>query len=122
MWNVENRHCENRETLRYPSGVTEDEWLLIASIIPLAKRGGRRRSVDLREVVNGVVYVLSSKSQWHHMPPDLPLASTLFGYLDLWTHQGVIDRIHHALFIDIRGSDARRGESQHKGSLKAVNP
>lgn len=117
MWNIENRHRDNRDRLRYPSDVTEDEWVLIAPLIPPAKRGGRRRSVDLREVVNGVIYVLSTRCQWRHMPANLPPASTLFGYLDLWTYQGVIDRMHHALFVDLQETS-----EQEVGRALPTNP
>ena len=59
METVENRPRYHRDRLRYPSDVTDDEWALIAPLIPPAKRGGRRRSVNVREVVNGLLYVLS---------------------------------------------------------------
>ena len=90
MWTVENRPRYNRDRLRYPSDVTDDEWALIAPLIPPAKRGGRRRSVNVREVVNGLLYVLSTGCQWRYVPKDLPARSTLFGYFDLWTYHGVI--------------------------------
>lgn len=102
MWTVENRPRYNRDGLRYPSDVTDDEWELIAPLIPPAKRGGRRRTVDVREVVNGLLYVLSTGCQWRYVPKDLPARSTLFGYFDLWTYHGVIDRIHHALYLQCR--------------------
>jgi len=102
MWTVENRPRYNRDRLRYPSDVTDDEWALIAPLIPPAKRGGRRRSVDVREVVNGLLYVLSTGCQWRYVPKGLPARSTLFGYFDLWTYHGVIDRIHHALYLQCR--------------------
>jgi len=59
--------------------VTDDEWVMIAPVIPPAKRGGRRRSVDVREVVNGLLYVLSTGCQWRYMPKDLPPKSALYG-------------------------------------------
>ena len=59
MWTAENRPRYNRDSLRYPSDLTDDEWGLIGALIPPAKRGGRRRSVDVREIVNGLLYVLS---------------------------------------------------------------
>jgi transposase len=102
MWTVENRRRYNRDRLRYPSDMTDDEWALIAPLIPPAKRGGRRRSVDVREVVNGLLYVLSTGCQWRYVPKDFPPKTTLFGYFDLWTYQGVIDRIHHALYVQCR--------------------
>ena len=91
MWTAANRPRYNRDSLRYPSDVTDDEWALIEPVIPPAKRGGRRRSVDVREVVNGLLYVLSTGCQWRYVPKDLPPKSTLYGYFDLWTYLGVID-------------------------------
>ena len=102
MWTAENRPRYNRDTLRYPSDLTDDEWALVEPLIPPAKRGGRRRSVDVREVVNGLMYVLSTGCQWRYVPKDLPPKSTLFNYFDLWTYHGVIDRIHHALYVQCR--------------------
>jgi len=55
MWTSENRAKYDRAKLRYPSDLTDAEWEPIASLIPPAKRGGRKRTVDVREVVNGLV-------------------------------------------------------------------
>ena len=60
MWTTENRSLYDRSRLRYPSDVTEAEWALIAAMIPPAKRGGNARTVDLREVVNGLLYILGT--------------------------------------------------------------
>jgi transposase len=81
---------------------------LIAPLIPPAKRGGRKRSVDVREVVNGLLYVLSTGCQWRYVPKDLSARSTLYGYFDLWTYHGVIDRIHHALYVQCRDKVERQ--------------
>ena len=99
MWTAENRDRYNRDHLRYPSDLTDEEWSLIGRLIPPAKRGGRRRSVDIREVVNGLLYILSTGCAWRYVPKDLPPKSTLFEYFDLWAYHGVIDRIHHALYV-----------------------
>ena len=64
MWTTENRARYDRGTLRYPSDLTDDEWALVKPLIPPAKRGGRKREVDEREVVNGIMYVLSTGCQW----------------------------------------------------------
>ena len=60
MWTTENRPRYNRDRLRYPSDLTDEEWALVEPLIPPAKRGGRRRTVVVREVVNGAMYVLST--------------------------------------------------------------
>ena len=102
MWTNENRGKYSRIGLRYPSDLTDAEWAHIAPLIPPAKRGGRRRRVDLRQVVNGIMYVLSTGCQWRYVPKDLPPRSTLFDYFDLWTWDGTLERIHHALYVKCR--------------------
>lgn len=102
MWTDENRARYNRDHLRYPSDVTDEEWGLIEPLIPPAKKGGGKRRVNLREVVNGLMYVLSTGCQWRAVPKDLPPRSTLFDYLDLWNYDGTIERIHHVLYVKCR--------------------
>ena len=111
MWTSENRGSCDRSKLRYPSDVTDEEWGHIASLIPPAKRGGRKRSVDVREVVNGLMYILSTGCQWRAVPKDLPPRSTLFEYFDLWDYDGTLDRIHHALYVKCREAMGREASS-----------
>ena len=82
--------------------MTDDEWQLIEPLILPAKRGGRRREVNLREVMNGVMYVLSTGCQWRAIPKDLPPRSTVFAYMDLWSYDGTLERIHHELYVKCR--------------------
>ena len=63
MWTTENRSRYERSRLRYPSDMTDAEWALIAGMIPPAKRGGNARTVKLREVVSGLLYVLGTGCQ-----------------------------------------------------------
>lgn len=72
MWTSENRTRYERDKLRYPSDLTDEEWSLIEPLIPPAKHGGRHRKVDPREIVNGLMYVLSTGCQWRYVPKDLP--------------------------------------------------
>ena len=60
------------------------------------------RTVDIREVMNGVMYVLSTGCQWRALPKDLPPKSTVHDYLILWSCDGTLDRIHHALYVECR--------------------
>ena len=64
MWNPEHRRAADRNGLRYPSDLTDAEWAIVEPMIPPAKRGGRRRSVNVREVLNGIFYVLWTGCQW----------------------------------------------------------
>ncbi len=68
MWTRENRGLYERKGARYPSDLKDEEWALIAPLIPPAKRGGRRREVDVREVMNGVLSVLETGCQWRALP------------------------------------------------------
>jgi len=107
MWTSKNRAQYDRSKLRYPSDVTDAEWEHIEPLIPPGKRGGRKRSVDVREIVNGLMYVLSTGCQWRYVPKDLPPRSTLFDYFDLWTWNGTLDRIHHTLYVKCREAMGR---------------
>ena len=74
MWTIENRRRYDRDLLLYR--LTDLEWEEIEPLIPPPKRGGGKRTVDMREVLNGVMYVLSTGCQWHYIPKDLPPRST----------------------------------------------
>ena len=102
MWTVENRTRYNRDHLRYPSDLSDEEWAVIEPLIPPGKSGGGKRRVSMREVVNGLMYVLSTGCQWRAIPKDLPPRSTVYDYFDLWTWEGTLDRIHHALYVRCR--------------------
>ena len=102
MWKPEHRRAANRRGLRYPSDLTDAEWAEIRPLIPRGKRGGGKRTVNMREVVNGVMYVLSTGCQWRYIPKDLPPRSTVNGYFALWDYDGTLDRIHHALYVKCR--------------------
>jgi transposase len=107
MWSNENRARYDRSRLRYPSDLTDAEWAHVEPLIPPAKRGGNRRRVEVREVVNGLMYVLSTGCQWRAIPRDLPPRSTLYDYFGLWGWDGTLERIHEALYVKCREAAAR---------------
>jgi len=107
MWSKENRIRYDRSGLRYPSDLTDAEWAHVEPLIPPAKRGGNRRHVAVREVVNGVMFVLSTGCQWRAIPKDLPPRSTVYDYFDLWGWDGTLERIHEALYVKCREAAAR---------------
>lgn len=132
MWTNENRATYNRDHLRYPSDVTDEEWAHVAPLIPKARRGGRKREVIEREVFNGIMYVLSTGCQWRYIPKDLPPKSTVYGYFCDWAHDGVLERIHHALYVACREKfdreasptaciiDSQSVKSAEKGGPKSI--
>ena len=68
MWTADNRPRYNRDKLRYPSDLTDAEWAHIEPLIPPGKPGGGKRRVAIREVINGVMYILSTGCQWRALP------------------------------------------------------
>jgi len=102
MWTEENRCRYERRGLRYPSDLTDEEWALLEPHIPPAKHGGRKREVDVREVMNGLLYVLETGCPWRHLPKDFPPKSTVHGYFDLWSWDGTLDHIHDVLYVALR--------------------
>ena len=108
MWTKENRGLYDRCKLRYPGGLTDGEWGLAEPLIPPGKRGGGKRTVIMREVVNGLMYILSTGCQWRAIPRDLPPRSALYGYFDLWSWDGTLDLIHHELYVKCRGAVGRQ--------------
>jgi transposase len=102
MWTPENRSRYDRRKLRYPSDLTDEEWAVIQPLIPPAKSGGNKRTVDEREIVNGVMFILSTGCQWASLPTDLPPRSTVNYYFCRWNHDRTLDRVHHALYVQCR--------------------
>ena len=102
MWTTENRCRYDRAHLRYESDLTDEEWSEIEPEIPPAKPGGNKRTVNIREVVDGLMYILSTGCQWHAIPKDLPAKSTLHDYFDRWRDDRTLDHIHHLLYVKCR--------------------
>ncbi|GGC62557.1 hypothetical protein GCM10011504_45960 [Siccirubricoccus deserti] len=93
--------------MRHESDLTDAEWALVAPLIRPAKRGGRPRTVDVREALNAILYVLWTGCQWKALPKDLPPRSTVWDYLDRWEWDGTLTRIHHALYLEVRQKAGR---------------
>jgi putative transposase len=91
----------------YPSDLTDAQWAELAPLIPPAEPGGRHRSVDLREVVNGILYVLRSGCPWRMLPHDLPPWGTVHYYFRRWRRDGTWEQIHEALRPKVRVAAGR---------------
>src|SRR6185312_8052983 len=107
MWTIENRARYDRSKLRYPSDVTDEEWSHVEPLIRPGKPGGNKRTVNVREVVNGLMYILSTGCQWRAIPKDLPPRSTVYDYFELWSWDGTLDRIHDTLYVKCREQASR---------------
>jgi transposase len=107
MWKPDHREAAKRIGLRYPSDLTDAEWALVEPLIPPAKRGGRKREVNLREVLNAVLYVLCTGCQWAALPKDLVPKSTAHWYFKLWDWDGTLAKLHHELYVAVREREGR---------------
>ena len=95
---------------RYPTDLTDDEWRVLEPLIPPAKPGGRPRSVDVREIINGIRYLLRSGGAWRLMPHDLPPWETVYAYFRRWQEDGTWEGIVTRLRRDLRVAQGRDPE------------
>jgi putative transposase len=91
-------------THHYSSDVTDPQWALIESHIPVYS-GGRPRKTDTRDVVDAIFYILRTGCQWRYRPEDFPHKSTVWRYFDEWRHNGTLDTIHDLLRRKVRTAE-----------------
>jgi putative transposase len=94
----------------YPSDLTDEQWELIQIVIPEARSGGRPRAVDMREVVNAMLYINRAGCQWDMLPHDLPPKSTVYEYFSAWRDDGTWQRMLDVLREAYRHVHARSEE------------
>ncbi len=94
----------------YPTDLTDDEWRELEPLIPPAKPGGRPRSVDLREIINGIRYLLRSGGAWRLLPHDLPPWETVYAYFRRWQEDGTWETIATTLRQRVRTAQGRDPE------------
>src|SRR5512143_858627 len=109
MWTKEHRDRYNRlkRGLRYPSDVTDAEWMCLKDLIPPARPGGRPRTTEMREVVNAIFYLLRTGCGWEYLPKDFPPWQTVYGYFTTWGQDGTWEKINHALVMQTREREGR---------------
>lgn len=107
-WTGIARREHSREGLRYPSDMTDGEWLLVAPFIPPAKRGGRRRTTNMREAVNALLYIAASGCAWRLLPKCFPPVSTVRRYFYVWRDAGLFDAINMVLVMNLREIEGRQ--------------
>ena len=106
-WTGIARREHSREGLRYPSDLTDKEWLLTAPFIPPAKSGGRPRTSDMREVVNALLYIAASGCSWRLLPKCFAPVSTVRRYFYAWRDTGLFDAINMVLVMNLREIEGR---------------
>ena len=93
---------------RYPSDLTRTQWERLRPLLPSAQPGGRPREVDLREIVNGISYIVRGGCGWRMMPTDLPPWSTCYDYFRKWRNDGTWARLNDTLRAQVRHRHRRK--------------
>jgi putative transposase len=91
----------------YPTDLTDKQWELLEPFIPDAKPGGRPREVNIREVVNALLYLNRTGCQWEFLPHEFPPSSTVYWYFKQWRDDGTWEQIHDALREQVRRAAGR---------------
>ena len=102
---------------RYPSDLTDKQWAIVEPLIPPAKSGGRPREVDMREVVNAILYLNRSGCQWDMLPHDLPPKSDVYYYFARWREDGTWRTVVDALRTKVRTEIGHRDATPSAGSI-----
>jgi putative transposase len=102
-------------TTPYPSDLTDEQWALVKSKIPVYP-GGRPRTTSMRDVLDAILYVLRTGCQWRYLPKDFPPKSTVWGYFDEWRHNGTLNTIHDTLRDRVRKQE-KPGQPRHTASI-----
>ena len=105
-WTEITRKRHQRDELRYASDMTDAEWKLIEPLMPPACRLGRPRKIDLRVIMEALLYIGATGCQWRALPKDFPPCSTVRYYFYMWRGSGLWRTINAAL---VRGMRERRG-------------
>ena len=107
MWTEITRPMYERAGQRYASDLTDAEWGVIDPWMPTRKRLGRPREIDLRAVMNAILYMLRSGCQWRMLPKDFPPFTTVQGYFYEWRDNGLFERINFELLVQAREAVGR---------------
>lgn len=91
----------------YPSDLTDAEWAGLKPLLLQKLPLGSPRTVELREVVNALMYVADNGIKWRGMPHDFPAWETVYGYFRRWTHSGVWERVNQGLGRQVRTAAGR---------------
>ena len=94
----------------YPTDLTDRQWDCIKDLIPAAKPGGHPRTLDMRAVVNAILYLLVTGCQWRMLPREYPAWQSVYTYFRHWRDDGTWQRLHDTLRAQVR---ERAGRHKH---------
>ena len=91
----------------YPTDLTDNQWNLIEGLVPKAKTGGRPRTLEMRDVINGVLYIVVTGAQWRMLPREYPCWQSVYRYYREWRINGDWQRMHDTLRAALRKQEGR---------------
>ncbi len=91
----------------YPSDLSDAEWTILSPLVPPAKPGGHPRVVDIRDIINGILYALRAGGDWRMLPHDFPPYNTVYGYFRDWRRAGVWETMNAPLRERVRVAAGR---------------
>jgi len=91
----------------YPTDLTDAQWAILEPLVPPCKHGGRPREVDMREVINTIMYLNRTGCQWDMLPHDLLPKSTVYEYFSQWRDDGTWIKFVDALRVQVRTQEGR---------------
>src|SRR5260370_30400016 len=109
MWTPTPRKQHIRRTNRYQSDLTDEEWSVIRPHLPAANSTGRPRAWPMREIVNGIFYVMRAGCPWRFLPSDLPPWGTIYRWFSAFRDAGRFEKINHLLVMAGRERAGRGG-------------
>lgn len=115
----------------YPSDLNDAQFNQIQPLIPKALPGGRKRTVDVKRVIDGIFYIVKSGCQWRMLPKDFPPWGTVYYYYRRWQSEGAYREIYRTLHRKLRAKankespyiaimDSQSVKTTEKGGLKAT--
>ena len=108
MWTPTTREQHSRKALRYQTDLTDAEWVVIEPHLPPAHGTGRPRSWPMREIVNGIFYVMRAGCPWRLLPSDLPPWGTIYRWFAKFRDDGLLEKINHSLVMADRERVGRK--------------
>jgi transposase len=129
MWTETTHQQYRRDGLRYASDVSDAEWAQIEALLPVPKRLGRPRTTQMRQVVNAMLYLLTTGCQWRLLPKEFPPFSTVQRFFYRWRDAGLWQTINHFLVMRTREAAGREAsptagvlDSQSVKTTEAAGP
>jgi putative transposase len=116
MWTAENRAFVG--DFGAGQALSDEQYALLAPLIPPAKPGGRPRTTDMRRLLDGLFYLVRTGCQWRHLPPPpiFPPWRTVYEYMRAFASAGVWEAIRHHLVVMLREREGREPSPSAAGS------